>query len=215
MYQLQHHRVSGFWINFFLVSRPYFAVFGTLKQIVIPDDNNAVYCRPTLVLSRDVPRITNLQGAVQRVIVNGEVFEKLMESHSEQLNVAVYRGPPCGHMPTTHSSSSSSISSSSDLLTPCQNGGICQPLLANFVCKCQPGFIGKRCEKRNSFPYFKPFFFINFLKKYFINFLYWYLLSIVQILTWVVNQLDFVIKTIQTLKIQLKNHWNSLLFLTH
>uniref|UniRef100_A0A0P6FGP9 Agrin n=1 Tax=Daphnia magna TaxID=35525 RepID=A0A0P6FGP9_9CRUS len=107
--------------------------------------------RPSLVLPRDVPKLDNLQGAVQRVIVNGEVFEKLMESEAEQQNVAVYRGPPCGHMLATHPSSSRTSAhpvNSRDSSSPCQNGGVCQPLLASFVCKCQTGFLGKRCEKR-------------------------------------------------------------------
>ncbi|XP_046437323.1 agrin-like isoform X5 [Daphnia pulex] len=107
--------------------------------------------RHNLTLPRDVPKLENLQGAVQRVIVNGEVFEKLMESEMEQHNVAVYRGPPCGHMPATHPSSSRIFAyptSGKDSSSPCQNGGVCQPLLASFVCKCQSGFLGKRCEKR-------------------------------------------------------------------
>ena len=106
--------------------------------------------RSNLILPRDVPRLSNLQGAVQRVIVNGEVFDKLMENQSQLENVAVYRGPPCGHMPITHQSRTGSHSSTThrEGSTPCQNGGICQPLLANFICKCQSGFLGKRCEKR-------------------------------------------------------------------
>lgn len=74
-----------------------------------------------------------------------------MESGMEQQNVAVYRGPPCGHMPVTHPSSSraSTYSANSrESSSPCQNGGVCQPLLASFVCKCQTGYLGKRCEKR-------------------------------------------------------------------
>jgi coxsackievirus/adenovirus receptor len=102
--------------------------------------------------------LANLQGAVQRVIVNGEVFDKLMEVDAtiEQQNVGVYRGPPCGHMPATHLSSSygrtSYLLAGSSAIgregSPCQNNGICQPLLASFVCKCLSGYIGKRCEKR-------------------------------------------------------------------
>ena len=116
--------------------------------------------RTGLILPRDVPKLANLQGAVQRVIVNGEVFDKLMEVDAslEQQNVGVYRGPPCGHMPATHLSSShgrtSYLLASSAAVgregSPCQNNGICQPLLASFVCKCLPGFTGKRCEKRKS-----------------------------------------------------------------
>ena len=103
--------------------------------------------RSSLALPRDVPKLSNLQGAVQRVMVNGEVFDKLMEDDddSERENVSVYRGPPCGHMPITHQSRAHSRDGVS---TPCMHGGICQPLLANFICKCQPGFLGKRCEKR-------------------------------------------------------------------
>ena len=116
------------------------------------------FIRPGLTLPRDVPKLANLQGAVQRVIINGEVFDKLMEVDAvlEQQNVGIYRGPPCGHMPATHSSSS--LGRTSYLLagnantgregSPCHNYGVCQPLLGSFVCKCLPGFLGKRCEKR-------------------------------------------------------------------
>ena len=114
--------------------------------------------RPHLALPRDVPRLANLHGAVQRVIVNGEVFDKLMDDPDQQVNVAVYRGPPCGHMPVTHRASSREAPS-----TPCLNAGICQPLLANFVCKCQSGFLGKRCEKREAASFFFFFFFFFFV----------------------------------------------------
>lgn len=108
--------------------------------------------RSSLTLPRDVPKLGNLQGAVQRVIVNGEVFEKLMDIDMEQQNVAVYRGPPCGHMPVTHPSTSraSAYTLGGRESSPCQNGGVCQPLLSSFICKCQTGYLGKRCEKRNT-----------------------------------------------------------------
>lgn len=110
--------------------------------------------RANLTLPRDVPKLANFQGAIQRVIVNGEVFERLMESGTEQQNVAVYRGPPCGHMPITHSATMARTFalqlSDREMSSPCQNGGVCQPLLASFICKCQPGFLGKRCEKRKT-----------------------------------------------------------------
>lgn len=125
-----------------------------------------------MTLPRDVPKLDNLQGAVQRVIINGEVFEKLMENGVEQQNVVVYRGPPCGHMPATHPSSSRSSSYSTngkESSSPCQNGGVCQPLLSSFVCKCQTGFLGKRCEKR--MVDFKFSFFIKILNLESNNFL--------------------------------------------
>ena len=125
-----------------------------------------MYHRANLTIPRDVPKLGHLQGAVQRVIINGEVFDKLMESDIEQQNVAIYRGPPCGSLPVTHSSSAlaratystGKDSSSSTSSTPCQNGGVCQPLLSSFVCKCQTGFLGKRCEKRE---WFHNYYFID------------------------------------------------------
>lgn len=85
-----------------------------------------------------------------------------MENGAEQQNVGVYRGPPCGHMPITHPAalarSFTFQSADRQSPSPCQNGGVCQPLLATFICKCQPGFLGKRCEKRKALEI--PFFFM-------------------------------------------------------
>ena len=30
--------------------------------------------------------------------------------------------------------------------SPCVNGGTCSDLINDFICSCQPGYTGKRCE---------------------------------------------------------------------
>ena len=49
--------------------------------------------------------------------------------------VAGYTGPSC----------ETDINECAD--NPCQNGGVCSNLLADYSCKCTDGFSGKNCEK--------------------------------------------------------------------
>ncbi|XP_037796396.1 agrin-like [Penaeus monodon] len=71
-----------------------------------------------------------LNGAIQRLLVNSEVLDNLDERARGGRGVRRYRGPPCLH-------------------NPCQNGGVCQPFLSRFLCKCPASFTGKFCEKRS------------------------------------------------------------------
>ena len=68
-------------------------------------------------------------GAIQKLLINADIMEKLVEKAVGGKGVQRYYGPPC--------------SSSS-----CQNGGVCHPYLNRFICKCPPEFEGKFCEHR-------------------------------------------------------------------
>ncbi|CAL4063227.1 unnamed protein product [Meganyctiphanes norvegica] len=69
-----------------------------------------------------------LDGAIQRLMINNEVQENLYELSVGGRGVKKFSGAPC-------------------LFNPCQNGGVCQPILNNFRCKCFAAFTGKLCEK--------------------------------------------------------------------
>ncbi|CAL4097372.1 unnamed protein product, partial [Meganyctiphanes norvegica] len=69
-----------------------------------------------------------LNGAIQRLMVNSEVIENLVEGAQDVHGVRKHHGAPC-------------------LDNLCHNGGVCQPILNNFICKCFPEFTGKLCEE--------------------------------------------------------------------
>ncbi|XP_050719892.1 agrin-like isoform X2 [Eriocheir sinensis] len=70
-----------------------------------------------------------LNGAIQRLLVNSEVFDNLDERATGGRGVRRYRGPPCQ-------------------MNPCENGGVCHPFRNRFLCKCLATYTGKFCEKR-------------------------------------------------------------------
>lgn len=70
-----------------------------------------------------------LDGAVQRIVVNGEIWDDLLFKSIASKNVLEYKGPPCA----------------SD--NPCTNDGVCIPKLNDYVCKCNNRFTGRRCQK--------------------------------------------------------------------
>lgn len=84
-------------------------------------------------VSREAGITAGLNGAVQRVLMNGLPI-RLFNRRSNQ--VAKYQGPPC-----------------SVVDNPCLNGGLCLPLLSSFACKCHPPFIGATCQQRESLLY--------------------------------------------------------------
>ncbi|XP_049948231.1 agrin-like [Schistocerca serialis cubense] len=74
---------------------------------------------------------SGLDGAVQRLVVNGQSLENLGE---DRQGVFQWQGPPCG---------------SRDLPSPCLHGGVCQPLLNAYSCRCPPHFTGAHCQHPN------------------------------------------------------------------
>eukprot|EP00094_Tigriopus_californicus_P000322 TCALIF_00311-PA protein Name:"Similar to Agrn Agrin (Mus musculus)" AED:0.20 eAED:0.20 QI:0/0.36/0.34/0.86/1/1/23/48/1678 len=79
-------------------------------------------------LSRESGIFSGLDGAIQRLIVNGNLMENLMDHVKDSQNIGHYVGPPCEQ-------------------TPCQNGGVCRPFYRSYTCKCSGGFVGQNCEK--------------------------------------------------------------------
>nr|XP_042902800.1 agrin [Parasteatoda tepidariorum] len=73
-----------------------------------------------------------LDGAIQRITVNGDIWDKLMSRALWSHRVHRYTGAPC------------------DNSSQCLNDGICVPTLNVPVCKCPIHFWGQRCEKEIS-----------------------------------------------------------------
>ncbi|XP_022236404.1 agrin-like isoform X1 [Limulus polyphemus] len=69
-----------------------------------------------------------LTGAIQRIMVNGELWDNLMDKATTSHGITPYAGPPCTE-------------------GVCLNGGICVPKLNEFTCRCPMDFIGLRCEQ--------------------------------------------------------------------
>ncbi|GBN42684.1 Agrin, partial [Araneus ventricosus] len=69
-----------------------------------------------------------LDGAIQRMIVNDEVWDDMLSFSTDQRNIEPYNGPPC---------------------TPgiCKNNGRCIPILEDYRCQCVDGFSGKWCNQ--------------------------------------------------------------------
>jgi hypothetical protein len=84
-------------------------------------------------VNRDAGITRGLNGAIQRLIVNGQTWQNLAEraNAQRQRGISHYDGPPCPISPATN---------------PCLNGGICQPMLAAYVCKCPVQYSGHHCE---------------------------------------------------------------------
>ncbi|XP_064483526.1 agrin-like isoform X2 [Ornithodoros turicata] len=68
-----------------------------------------------------------LQGALQRLVLNGEAWPDLVSRAQASERVSSFKGPPCGN-------------------SPCLHGGLCLPHLERFTCACPTGFGGTRCQ---------------------------------------------------------------------
>ncbi len=82
-------------------------------------------------MSRQSGVTRGLDGAVQRLVVNGNAVEDLMGRSRDARGVTKYVGPPCD----------------GDGSPRCLNGGQCRPFMRSFVCKCRKGFMGRICER--------------------------------------------------------------------
>lgn len=80
------------------------------------------------LVNRESGILVGLDGALQRLLVNGVVYPRLTEAATEQREVGVYLGQPCHP-------------------NPCSSGGLCVPFLGNFSCRCPVMFAGKLCQK--------------------------------------------------------------------
>ena len=86
-------------------------------------------------LNRDSGITTGLSGAIQRIIVNGDVIDDLVVRAKDSRGIKRYLGPPCYDF--------------DDPTPKCQNGGICRPYFRSYTCKCQVDYMGRYCEKGN------------------------------------------------------------------
>lgn len=75
------------------------------------------------------PREPGLDGALQRLVLNGDAWTDLVGRARASERVSSFAGPPCGPAPG-----------------PCLNGGLCLPALARHSCSCPAGFGGALCE---------------------------------------------------------------------
>ncbi|XP_061162516.1 agrin-like [Saccostrea echinata] len=70
----------------------------------------------------------NFTGVIQRIYINGHLYDNLINSATSTVNIREYHGPPCN-------------------VNPCMNWGVCVPRLDEADCKCPTKYIGARCEK--------------------------------------------------------------------
>ena len=75
--------------------------------------------------------IIGLDGAIQRIILNGEVMVSLQRRALDSLAVRDYTGAPCSD-------------------SPCDNGATCVPHFRRPLCVCPPGFRGRHCKARDA-----------------------------------------------------------------
>ncbi|GFW86511.1 hypothetical protein TNCV_4332951 [Trichonephila clavipes] len=70
-----------------------------------------------------------LDGAIQKVILNGEPWTHFTAKAVRAHGIRNFKGPPCAP-------------------GACLNGGTCIPRLNSQICQCLTKYMGKRCEKR-------------------------------------------------------------------
>ena len=95
-------------------------------------------------LNKDSGVVTGLEGALQRLIVNGNAVEDLVEVALDSRGISRYVGLPCDHF-----QSENAVGKVGN--AKCKNGGICTPFFRSYVCKCKADFIGPKCEKSKNF----------------------------------------------------------------
>ena len=72
-----------------------------------------------------------LDGAIQRLIINGEANANLLRRSIDSYNIRDYNGAPCSD-------------------NPCENGAHCVPYFRKPVCACRPGFRGRFCKQTDN-----------------------------------------------------------------
>lgn len=100
------------------------STYGTLNELNL-DEPFFVGGHPDLKATalKDVP--SGLNGAIQRIVVNGMIWDDL----SERSTTSKYNGPPCGP------------------INPCLNDAVCIAQLNTFVCKCPSKYSGRTCNR--------------------------------------------------------------------
>jgi len=73
--------------------------------------------------------LIGLDGAIQRVIINGDAIVNLLRRSIDSYNIREYQGAPCSD-------------------STCDNHGRCVPYFRKPVCACKPGYRGKFCKQR-------------------------------------------------------------------
>ncbi|XP_077972422.1 agrin-like isoform X3 [Styela clava] len=72
---------------------------------------------------------TGLMGAIQKFVVNDvELPRSLAGENSESYHIQAFNGHACYRQ-------------------PCNNNGVCVPVLGNFTCTCKTGYSGQLCQK--------------------------------------------------------------------
>ncbi|XP_015793858.1 agrin-like [Tetranychus urticae] len=84
----------------------------------IPDNVN---------INREAGIMVGLNGAIQRIVVNGEIWDNLMDRATTVNNIADYNGPPCG------------------FTNPCPNNAICLPQFSDYLCSCASNNRSQTC----------------------------------------------------------------------
>lgn len=85
-------------------------------------------------MNKDAGVVTGLDGALQRIIVNGNAIEDLVDVAKDSRGISRFVGAPCDD--------------GKNFIPKCMNGGICTPFFRTYVCKCKTDFIGPKCENR-------------------------------------------------------------------
>ena len=84
-------------------------------------------------VSSEAGILVGLDGAIQRLIINGEAQVNLQRRALSSSQVRDYLGFPCDPRASPQ----------------CDNGGTCVPWFRKPVCACPPGFRGKHCRQRD------------------------------------------------------------------
>ncbi|XP_022336600.2 agrin-like isoform X4 [Crassostrea virginica] len=100
---------------------------GILSELNLSGSNLFIGGVDTAVPS-DSKIVANFTGVIQRLYINGRLFDNLISSAMSSVGVMEYDGPPCN-------------------INPCLNWGVCVPRMDQADCKCPTKFIGARCEK--------------------------------------------------------------------